>query len=158
MQTIQIIDQKFKKSMNARKRSVAVCVFYDGRGNVLLQERKSISKAGEQWGLFGGGLEDSEDYISALKRELNEEIEGLPNNLKFEKLCKMHVIYFNHKENNYVELDKQVFKAKIPHNLQVSVIEGDGARWFSYSKAKIQNMIPGNAEAVTFLEKTQNTR
>lgn len=55
-------------------RSVALAVFYTQDKRILLQDRHSISKAGEEWGWFGGGLEPGETPEQALIREIKEEL------------------------------------------------------------------------------------
>jgi len=56
------------------KDAAAAIVVVDG-GKVLMQHRDSIEGILYPgfWGLFGGALEDGEDFIQALKRELYEE-------------------------------------------------------------------------------------
>ena len=150
---LEIIEKQDKPGLPVKKRVVAVVVFYDGKGNVLCQERRSISKAGEEWGLFGGGIEKGENPEQGLKRELDEEITGLPTNLQFEKIAKMRVFYYNPKENFYRDLDKHVFACKLPLNLKIKVLEGNSARWFTFAEAKKLKMIPGNIEAIEILGK-----
>ena len=41
-------------------RKVALIVFYDKENKILLQDRRKISKRGEEWGFFGGGIEEGE--------------------------------------------------------------------------------------------------
>jgi 8-oxo-dGTP pyrophosphatase MutT (NUDIX family) len=55
--------------------AAAIIVIEDGR--YLLQLRDNIPGIWypAHWGLFGGGVEPSEDEITALRRELREEIE-----------------------------------------------------------------------------------
>src|SRR3989338_5039560 len=56
-------------------------VFYNSKGQVLLQDRKEISKWGEEYGLFGGSLQEREGVEEGLLRELQEELEMTPKNL-----------------------------------------------------------------------------
>ena len=53
---LEVIDPNYRGEIT-QKRNVAVVIFYDGDGKILLQDRKSISSSGEEWGLFGGGIE-----------------------------------------------------------------------------------------------------
>ena len=59
--------------MNAPKK-VSVILFYDSQGNILLQDRRTRSKWGEEYGFFGGGGEDGEFPDETLRRELKEEL------------------------------------------------------------------------------------
>lgn len=55
------------------KRRVAVIIFYDEKKRILLQDRREISKRGEEWGFFGGGIEKDETPEEALVREIKED-------------------------------------------------------------------------------------
>lgn len=50
------------------------CALLIKNGKLLLQERKGISKYGEQWSFFWGSLEEWESSYDALLREMNEEL------------------------------------------------------------------------------------
>src|SRR3989338_7860445 len=53
----------------------AVIVFCDKEKRILLQDRKGISKYGEEWGFFGGKLEGSETPEAGIIRETKEELD-----------------------------------------------------------------------------------
>jgi 8-oxo-dGTP pyrophosphatase MutT (NUDIX family) len=63
-------------------RNVAVVVFTDGK-DIVVQERGKHSKTGEQFGFWGGGVEEGEEKESAIKRELLEEIGFIPEKLDY---------------------------------------------------------------------------
>ncbi len=53
---------------------IAVALLVDARGHVLLQLRdEHAPRAPNIWGMVGGGVEDGEDYESAISREIFEE-------------------------------------------------------------------------------------
>ena len=58
-----------------KKRTVSLIVPYTKDGRILLQDRRDISKIGEEWGFFGGGVEKGETIEQALVREAREELE-----------------------------------------------------------------------------------
>jgi len=58
-----------------KQRTVSLIVPYARDGRILLQDRRDISKIGEEWGFFGGGIEDGETKEQALVRETKEELE-----------------------------------------------------------------------------------
>ena len=66
-------------------KKTAVLIFIDREGNLLLQERGSYSKGGEKHGYFGGNIEKGEKPKDALIRELKEELNYVPKNIKFWK-------------------------------------------------------------------------
>lgn len=55
-------------------RKVALIIFYDKDKRILLQNREGISKLGEKWGYFGGGIEEGETPQQAVVRETKEEL------------------------------------------------------------------------------------
>jgi HAD superfamily hydrolase (TIGR01509 family) len=57
-----------------KKIIAALVIFYDKNGNTLIQDRRKISKWGEEYGIFGGKLREGETPEQALNRELIEEI------------------------------------------------------------------------------------
>ncbi len=61
----------------------AIIVLEDGR--YLLQHRDDIPQIWypDHWGCFGGGVDKGEDPITALKRELHEEIEFRPREIAY---------------------------------------------------------------------------
>lgn len=58
-----------------KERTVSLIVPYTEDGRILLQDRRDISKIGEDWGFFGGGIEENETPEQALVREAKEELE-----------------------------------------------------------------------------------
>jgi len=55
-------------------RRVAIIVFYDDKKRILLQDRRGISKVGEEWGFFGGEIKEGETPEQAVVREAKEEL------------------------------------------------------------------------------------
>jgi len=55
-------------------RKVAIIIFYDDRKRILLQDRRGISKVGEEWGFFGGEIKENETPKQAVVRETKEEL------------------------------------------------------------------------------------
>ncbi|MFA4946792.1 MAG: NUDIX domain-containing protein, partial [Candidatus Micrarchaeia archaeon] len=53
---------------------VALIIFYDTAGRILLQNRAGISTYGEKWGYFGGHIEEGETPKEAAVREVREEL------------------------------------------------------------------------------------
>jgi 8-oxo-dGTP pyrophosphatase MutT (NUDIX family) len=59
-------------------KAVSIVFFYEPGGLTLIQDRREISKWGEDYGLFGGTREPGETPKQTAKRELKEEL-GLTN-------------------------------------------------------------------------------
>lgn len=65
------------------KHKVVIIGFFDEYGKVLLNRRADASA--EMWELIGGGIEEDETPLEAIRREVNEEI-GYPLDLKSDRL------------------------------------------------------------------------
>ena len=55
-------------------RRVSTIFFYDKEVRILFQDRRDISKFGEEWGFFGGSIEGEETPRQAVIREIREEL------------------------------------------------------------------------------------
>lgn len=63
--------------------NVAIVTYYTYDNKILLQKRDSISKFWEKWAEFGWKMEDWEEPIECLKREIKEELDYEENDLVF---------------------------------------------------------------------------
>jgi mutator protein MutT len=57
-----------------KTRTVAILIFINARGEILLQKRGAYSKRGEDVAFFGGGVEAGETHQQTLIREMREEL------------------------------------------------------------------------------------
>ncbi|MBU3905253.1 MAG: YdcF family protein [Nanoarchaeota archaeon] len=118
-------------------RHASVIVFYDKDGKVLLQERGSHSKLGEEWGFFGGKIEEGETPKQAIKREINEE---LNYDLKeFEFLGKFEYPPFK----DWL-ITVEIFLAPLPPQKDLKVREGKSAKLFDIRKTNELKMVSGD--------------
>jgi len=92
-------------------------LFYEG-DKIILQDRKSYSKYGEEYGFFGGGIEEGESPEEALRREIKEELNIEIKNYEFFK----HDIIFVKEVGG--EIERFVFIAPIPDITESEVKEG----------------------------------
>ena len=58
-----------------KQRNLSTIIFFEHDGRILLQDRRSITKFGEEWGPFGGSIETGETPDQAIRREVKEELE-----------------------------------------------------------------------------------
>jgi 8-oxo-dGTP pyrophosphatase MutT (NUDIX family) len=100
------------------------------KNQVLLQDRKGISKYGEEWSFFWGGIEEWESSEQALKRELSEELDWLPSEYSFLGETKHEM-----KERD-VLYHRYVYLVKIPHWVEWSDREGAWAFLFTIDEIK----------------------
>ena len=71
-----------KKYMK-KKMNVAVVIFKDKNGKILLNHRKDNPPFDEDvWELIGGGINENESPLEAIKREIKEELNYTVNELK----------------------------------------------------------------------------
>lgn len=121
-------------------KNLSLIIFFDRNGKLLLQDRKSMSKHGEEWGYFGGKIDSGESPEEAIVREIKEELEF---DLKDFKFLKEYVAYAKLLKNGEVaEINQHVFLKKINLDDFDSMVlhEGDGMKWFSIEEVKKLNM------------------
>lgn len=99
------------------QRKVAVILFYDSEGNILIQDRRGY-KPGKSFGFFGGGIESEEDPKQAINRETREELGIGPKGLEFFRKD----IHFNKTLEGEIELN--LFLAKLPDLKGINCKEG----------------------------------
>ena len=100
------------------KRKVALVLFYDNKGNILVQDRREKSRIGEEYGFFGGQIEEGETPKQALKREIKEELGINIKNFEYFKKLKQII-----KEAD-LYLERIVFISKMPNIKNIKVGEG----------------------------------
>ena len=126
-------------------------IFYNANNEILVQNRKSISRWGEDWGLFGGHLNDDESFESCVIREIKEELNyDLTNSDSvFEEIGEFKDDY---QDNIY---HVKLYASKLPKDWENEFIltEGDDMKLFSCSDAKKLNLIPNHASKIEFFEK-----
>ena len=110
-------------------RKVALIIFYDKEGKILLQNRSGISKHGEKWGYFGGKIEANETAEEAVIRETKEELD------------------FDLKEHSFIgvvkttdqrgTIERHVFVSPIPDIKKLIQKEGKNMQLFSLQEQNL---------------------
>jgi mutator protein MutT len=129
------------------KKETAVVIFIDDEGNILLQERDGYSKGGERHGYFGGNIEVGEKPKDALKRELKEELNYVPKNIKFWK----QVNFVCPTEGDYKDFEVEIYIFISPLTKAIEeakVYEGEGSIKTTLSKELESNNITGGYNIV----------
>jgi len=121
---------------------VVLIIFYDSRKRILLQDRRGISKAGEEWGYFGGHIEKGETPKQTLMRETKEE---LSYNLKTGEY--RHLGHFVDTFNN-MTIDRQVYIAPMPLLSKLKLTEGKKMKLFTLKQALGLKMVSGGDKGV----------
>ena len=117
------------------KRRVAVIIFYDEKKRILLQDRRGISKFGEEWGFFGGGIEKNETPEESVIREVKEELDYQLDNYSFLKEVHYVTPEFN--------ITLYAFIAPLKDKLKkFNQKEGKGMKLYSIEQAKKLKMVP----------------
>lgn len=128
-----------------KKSEKAVIAFYDDQGRILLQDRYGITKSGEEWGFFGGGIEPGETPEQTLVREIKEE---LVFDLKeFEFLTKYNKILQNGEQYNEIwmfigPLGDKLATMEQKEGRAMKLFTCHEARALTMNKANIDILIP----------------
>lgn len=122
-------------------RNVAIVVLYTKDHKIFLQKRTSISKCGEEWGFWGGRLEEGETPEQAAVREIKEELDFDMGKMDF--LGKTESIVKRAETGEQITLRETVFLTEVEENLdQFTINEGDGGNFFTLEEAKNLKMVP----------------
>lgn len=126
-------------------RRVAIIVFYDDKKRILLQDRKGISKVGEEWGFFGGEIEGNETPEQAVVRETKEELCFYLKNYKFIG------IFYGEVKN--LKLILYTFISKLRNISEFKIEEGTNMRLFTLDEAeKLKMVSDGDKEIIRKLK------
>lgn len=106
-------------------RTVAIALFLDNNLNIIVQDRRGVSKLGEKYGFWGGQLDEGETPKEAIKRELLEELGFIPKILDYWK--KSSYTIQEEGEHKGKEIEFHIFLSPITLKLEgARVAEGKG--------------------------------
>jgi len=126
-------------------RRVALIIFYDKQGRILLQDRTGLSKAGELWGYFGGGIEPGETPEQAVIRETREEL-----SYTLKQCISAGIVKTTDKRGT---IERHVFLAPLPSVKKLKQKEGKSMKLFTLREAKKAKSVFGDDEVIKKLEK-----
>jgi 8-oxo-dGTP pyrophosphatase MutT (NUDIX family) len=141
-----------------RIRNVAAIIFYDNKKRILLQDRRGMSKLGEEWGFFGGEINKDETPEQAVLRETREELNFDLKEYKYVGEYSYEVTdYMKRKFSNF-DFDAvlcKVFIAPLKNNLyKFKQKEGINMKLFTLEEAeKLKMVSDGDIEMVRKLKK-----
>jgi len=118
---------------NGLLRNLSTIVFYDSKNRILLQDRRSISKFGEEWGPFGGSIEQGESPDEALVREIREELEFDLDVFELLRVYDEDVVNLDGSTMHVVE---NFYIAPFPGFDNLNQKEGDGMKLFGIPEAR----------------------
>ncbi len=125
-----------------KSRTIAVVIFYTDKNKILLQNRKSIKKWGEEWSFWGVGLNQVETKEDAAVREIKEELGYDVKDLKY--IGSLTEIIQRYKDpNDKRKITYEIFVSKIKEDPRLfKVKEGDGLAFFTIKETKKLAMVP----------------
>jgi len=106
--------------------------FIDGQYCLFVQKRtKDAPLAPGMFGIFGGHIEDGESPETALFREVREELDYQPHNIRF----------FG--KYQYIDCEQYVFVSEVDKDFEaeVRVLEGEYGKFLSESELKAEKVI-----------------
>lgn len=124
---------------------VAVGIIFNLEGQVLVAKRPDHWLGGGFWEFPGGKIEPNEDSITALKRELREEV-----GIAVEDCIPLISVTYEYPERTIILHAWQVetFTGK------ATGLEGQEIRWLDPKSLDSLNMLPANHAIVRLLNKT----
>jgi 8-oxo-dGTP pyrophosphatase MutT (NUDIX family) len=140
-----------------RIRNVAAIIFYDNKKRILLQDRRGISKVGEEWGFFGGEINKDETPEQAVVRETKEELNFDLKEYKYvgDYSYKVSESLKKNFKFNFDIVSCKVFIAPLKNNLyKFKQKEGINMKLFTLEEAeKLKMVSDGDIEIVRRLKK-----
>ncbi len=129
---------------------VSCALLVNNQRQLLIQDRKDISKYWEEWSFFGGGIEEGENSYDALLREMKEElnidVSGW-NIIPWGEV--IHTL-----ENFWLEYHRYLFYVEIPNDVTVfQDYEWSGAYFFSLNDLATLRFNTDISQEIDFLKK-----
>ena len=137
-----------------KTRKVAIIIFYDDKNRILLQDRRGISKLGEEWGFFGGKIEEGETPEQAVIRETKEELGFDLKEYKYVGEYSYKIKGSIKKNFNFDKVLCKVFISPLNNFSKFKIKEGKKMKLFTLDEAeKLKMVCEGDIEMVRRLKK-----
>ena len=131
------------------QRNYSILVILNEKNEIFIQDRRSISKKGEDWGFFGWWIEDWESFeegaIREAKEELNIDIRGNIQHI-WETLTSVDTIW---SEETHIYL----IEYKSEYDSLMEVLEGDWWKFVSLHEYKSLKIVPWTHIWIEMIEK-----
>lgn len=136
-----------------KQKEVAIVFIENSQWEFLIQDRKSISKAGEKWWFFGGWIDAFESPIDAIKRELKEELDLNVESKELLFLWMSHWCRVEYLDWSIWKVRNHSFRMKQDLDLNnLEVLEWDWAKYVSLKFLKKIMNFSMDQEAIMFYE------
>ena len=136
-----------------KQKEVAIAFIENSKWELLLQDRRSISKAWEQWWFFGWWIESFEAPLDAIIRELKEELNLEITEEEIDYLGMSHWNTITYKDWSVWKVRNYSFRIKKNLDLKtLEVLEWDWAAYMSLSEYKKHIKFDMDKEAIMFYE------
>ena len=118
-------------------KKISAVLFYNKEGEILLQDRRGISKWGEDYGFFGGKVEEGETFEQCARREMREELE-------IENVPLINYKTYKHKNpETGIEVERSVYLSGMPNNVGTLVCHEGLAEVRRFDNSLNLKFIPG---------------
>lgn len=137
-----------RQSLRPRDAAAAIIVLDDGRYLLQLRDNKAGIIFPGHWGLFGGGVEEGERPVDALRRELNEEL-----GLAVAELRPLTRFEFDLVPLGLTRIYREFFEVPLPVAAIPSLQIGEGAAFEAFTRDQLlalPRLVPYDAFALWF--------
>lgn len=137
-----------RSSLQPGNAAAAIIVLDDSRYLLQLRDNKAGIFFPGHWGLFGGGVEEGEQPIDALRRELKEEL-----GLTAAELRPLTRFEFDLGPMGLTRLYREFFEVRLPAAVVPSLRLGEGKAFESFSREQVlalSRIAPYDAFALWF--------
>ena len=137
-----------RQSLRPGNAAAAIIIFDDGRYLLQLRDNKAGIFFPGHWGLFGGGVEDGEQPVDALRRELKEEL-----GLAIAELRQLTRFEFDLIPMGLTRIFREFFEVRLPVAAVPSLRLGEGTAFEAFTRDQVltlPRLTPYDAFALWF--------